>query len=154
MLASCITSQVHGSLHPYTEIRIWEQYPILSLESIQRICNKCVALKEINLRKTELSEDSVNFLVNNLTTTVEKLNLEELKCLKDEYIQTLVKRCSRITSLDLRRTGYFQSELIFNYPSENLMTDCSGVWGSNSHLGRSKFLPFFFSYLNFLLIIE
>ena len=85
----------HGSLHPYPESRIWEQYPILSLESIQRICNKCVALKEINLRKTELSEDSVNFLVNNLTTTVEKLNLEELKFLKDEQIKTLVKRCTR-----------------------------------------------------------
>ena len=85
----------HGSLHPYPESRIWEQYPILSLESIQRICNKCVALKEINLRKTELSEDSVNFLVNNMTTTIEKLNLEELKFLKDEHIKTLVKRCTR-----------------------------------------------------------
>ena len=85
----------HGLLHSYPESRIWEQYPILSLESIQRICNKCVALKEINLRKTELSEDSVNFLVNNLTTTVEKLNLEELKFLKDEQIKTLVKRCTR-----------------------------------------------------------
>ena len=85
----------HGPLHPYPESRIWEQYPILSLESIQRICNKCVALKEINLRKTELFEESVNFLVNNLTTTVEKLNLEELKFLKDEHIKTLVKRCTR-----------------------------------------------------------
>ena len=85
----------HGSLHPYPESRIWEQYPILSLESIQRICDKCVALKEINLRKTELSEDSVTFLVNNLTTTVKKLNLEELTFLKDEHIKTLVKRCTR-----------------------------------------------------------
>ena len=84
----------HSPLHPYPESRIWEQYPILSLESIQRICDKCVALKEINLRKTELSEDSVTFLVNNLTTTVKKLNLEELTFLKDEHIKTLVKRCT------------------------------------------------------------
>jgi len=106
-LDSCTQREVYVpmGIHQQLESRIWEQYPILSLESIQRICNKCVALKEINLRKTELSEDSVNFLVNNLTTRVDKLNLEQLKFLKDEHIKTLVKRCTRITSIDLRRTG-------------------------------------------------
>ena len=42
----------------------------LTLESIQTIIGNCCELKEINLCDTYLAQDSVNFLVNNVTDKV------------------------------------------------------------------------------------
>ena len=79
-------------------------YDCLDLESLKLVIKSCIELKELNLAQRYLSEDAINFLVNNLTPKIEKLNLS---CswpmvVKDEQIKTLVERCKKITSLDLQ----------------------------------------------------
>ena len=65
-------------------------------------CN--LDLSEVNFGSTRLSEDTLNYLVNNLTTNIQKLSLRNLQSLRDQHIGTLVLRCSKIKVLDLRHT--------------------------------------------------
>ena len=51
----------------------------LDLEVIQLIVQNCVELTEVNFAKTRLSDNSVKFLVNNLTSKVVKLNLSTVR---------------------------------------------------------------------------
>ena len=51
----------------------------LDLEAIQLIVQNCVELTEVNFAITRLSDDSVKFLVNNLTSKVVKLNLSKVR---------------------------------------------------------------------------
>ena len=67
----------------------------LSITSIQNIVAKCVDLKEINFADTMLSQDSVNFLVKNLTSKIEKVNLSGLEIM-DEHIELLLEKCKQI----------------------------------------------------------
>ena len=69
----------------------------LDLESIQDVTKNCVGLKNVDLFETGLSKDSINFLVNNLTPKVEKLNLGYLQNLKDDHVNNLVTRCNKLT---------------------------------------------------------
>ena len=50
----------------------------LDLKAIQLIVQNCVELTEVNFAITILSDDSVKFLVNNLTSKVVKLNLSKV----------------------------------------------------------------------------
>ena len=77
----------------------------LNLNSIQLIFEKCTELNEVNLDKTNLSEDSINILVNNLTPKVEKLSLWGVFSVRDEHITTLVQRCNRLLVLNLQGTS-------------------------------------------------
>ena len=67
----------------------------LSITSVQNIVAKCVELKEINFADTMLSQDSVNFLVQNLTSKIEKVNLSGLEIM-DEHIELLLNKCKKI----------------------------------------------------------
>ena len=84
----------------------------LDMESInyssylKTVVKICVELKELNVRLTDLSEDVVDFLVNNLTPKIEKLNLFSMAKANDEQIKTLVERCNKITSLHLRSSTF------------------------------------------------
>ena len=77
----------------------------LNLNSIKLIFEKCTELNEVNLNKTNLSEDSINILVNNLTPKVEKLSLWGVFSVQDEHITTLVQRCNRLVVLNLQGTS-------------------------------------------------
>ena len=48
-----------------------------------------------------LIEDTISYLVNNLTENVRQLKLNMQPNLKDEHVKTLVSRCKRIAALDL-----------------------------------------------------
>ena len=50
---------------------------------------------------TKLSESSIDFLVSNLTSKIEKLDLFDIPCLNDEHVKELVTRCNKITDLNL-----------------------------------------------------
>ena len=63
--------------------------------------DNCTELKELNLSATELCEKSIEFLVSNLTSKIEKLSLFWMPLLRDEHIKTLVTRCNKMTELDL-----------------------------------------------------
>ena len=76
----------------------------LDLESIQKITENCVGLKNVDLSETGLSNDSINFLVQNLTPEVENVGLGHLLNLKDEHVKALVARCNKLSVLDLKHT--------------------------------------------------
>ena len=68
---------------------------------IKQIVDNCTELKELNLSATELCEKSIEFLVSNLTSKIEKLSLCWMPLLRDEHIKTLVTRCKKMTELNL-----------------------------------------------------
>ena len=68
---------------------------------IKQIVENCTELKELNLSATELCEKSIEFLVSNLTSKIEKLSLCCMSLLRDEHIQTLVTRCNKMTEINL-----------------------------------------------------
>ena len=90
----------------------------LDLESIQKITKNCVGLKNVDLSSTGLSKESINFLVNNLTPEVKKLNLGRLRNLKDEHVKVLVARCNTLSVLNLQLTSITNDSL--TYIIENL----------------------------------
>ena len=68
---------------------------------IQKIVEKCTGLKELSLNRTDLPEESIDFLVSNLTSKIEKLDLFDMSYLSDTHVKTLVTRCNKITELNL-----------------------------------------------------
>ena len=68
---------------------------------IKQIVEHCTELKELNLSGTELCEKSIEFLVSNLTSKIEKLSLYWMSLLRDKHIKTLVTRCNKMTELNL-----------------------------------------------------
>jgi hypothetical protein len=77
----------------------------LNLNSIQLISEKCTQLNEINLDKTNLSEDAIKILLNNLTAKIEKISLWGVFSVRDEHITTLVQRCNKLLVLNLQGTS-------------------------------------------------
>lgn len=90
------------------------------LEALKLAVNSCIELKELNFSKKDITEDAINFLVNNLTPKIEKISLSCIGLasfsVKDEQIKALVERCSGITSLDLEagRTSAITDNSITN----------------------------------------
>ena len=81
--------------HYLEDSSLWE------LDCIKKIVKNCTELKELSLNMTKLCKKSIDFLVSNLTTKIEKLDLFYHFPLRDEHIKTLVKRCNKITELNL-----------------------------------------------------
>ena len=73
----------------------------LDLVSIEKITNNCKYLKNVDFCGTHMSGDSIKLLVNNLTSTVEKLNLGFLPRITDDHVKTLVERCDKLSVLIL-----------------------------------------------------
>ena len=81
---------------------------------IKQIVNSCTELTELSLHSTSLREASVDILVSNLTSKIEKLDLFDIFCLKDEHVKKLVTRCNKITDLNLGgRTSITERSLNF-----------------------------------------
>ena len=68
---------------------------------LQQIVENCTELKELSLYKAKLHEKSIDTLVFNLTSKIEKLDLFDTKYLRDEQLKVLVTRCNKITELNL-----------------------------------------------------
>ena len=87
----------------------------LSLANVQLIFSQCQDLIELNIAaectlgpptlSTQLSQRSVDFICNNLTTTIEKLDFSWQPKFGDDQFKTLIKRCNRITELTLVGTN-------------------------------------------------
>ena len=73
----------------------------MSLEIIQLMIDSFSQLKEVNFRDTYLSEESLDYVSNNLSETVVKVGLSGQGNLRYKHISALVNRCSKLTSLDL-----------------------------------------------------
>ena len=82
----------------------------LSLESVQRIFSLCQELTELKFGadymedRKDLCEESVDFICNNLSTKIEKLDISYQTNFGDEQIKILLKRCNRLTELALMDT--------------------------------------------------
>ena len=73
-------------------------------ESLTGLFTNCAHLTELNIGDNELLDPHIQALVDNLTPTILKVNLNRRVNLKIEHVKTLVRRCNNITHLDLRRT--------------------------------------------------
>ena len=74
---------------------------IMDLEMIQLLIDSFSQLKEVNFGNTYLSEESLDYVCNNLSENVVKLGLCNQDKLMDKHITALVNRCNKLTSLDL-----------------------------------------------------
>ena len=102
----------------------------LDFNRIRRIFSACQELKEVSFEGIKhLCPDSVSFICNNLSTSIEKINLKNQK-FDDNHLKNLVSRCKNIIELDLRQTLITEMSLdpIIENLSENLE---SLVWNGN-----------------------
>ena len=73
-------------------------------EFIQDIVKFCVELREFNFAVIFMKEESFNFIMNNITTKIEKIRLGShgyQTVVKDSQMKTLVTRCNKISALSL-----------------------------------------------------
>ena len=73
----------------------------MSLEVIQLMIDSFCQLKEVNFRDTDLSEESLAYVCNNLSKNIVKVGLSGQENLRDKHISALANRCKKLTSLDL-----------------------------------------------------
>ena len=64
---------------------------------------KKLHLKEANFTYTRLDQEAINYICDNLTPNIEKLSLSHLN-VTDDNVKNLVKRCDKLTELDLQNT--------------------------------------------------
>ena len=89
----------------------------LELDFIQPIVDQCVELEELSFYKTRLSEDSIAYLVKNVTPKISKLSLHTTDVI-DKYILILVSRCKNLTEIRLSGLGITNDSV--TYIVENL----------------------------------
>ena len=77
----------------------------LNLESVKLIVDKFVEIKDLRLTDSQLSKNSLHYLVNNLTIKIEELSLKWQINLDDAHILNLVERCKNLSVLDLGSTS-------------------------------------------------
>ena len=77
----------------------------LNLESVKLIVDNCVEIKDLRLPNSQMSKNSLHYLVNNLTTKMEMLSLKVQINLDDAHILDLVERCKNLSVLDLGSTS-------------------------------------------------
>ena len=79
------------------------------IDSIQKIVANCVELREINLNNLIFMQDSFEYMAENLTPKVKRLSIRNPRYFlfdksinMDELITSLINRCNKLTSLNLR----------------------------------------------------
>ena len=88
-------------------------------ELLQKLFTKCSLLTELNmsteygpLNRRMLNDRHVCALVDNLTPNILKLNLASQGFVKDKHVNTLVRRCNKITELDLSLTSITNDSIV------------------------------------------
>ena len=79
---------------------------------IEYIINACVNLIEVNFSTLYLSDYALAFICKKLTTTIEKISFEDQQ-VTDKSINTLVRRCSNLSELNLGNTNISKMSVIF-----------------------------------------
>ena len=75
-----------------------------SEDSIKLIVRNCTELREVDFSFIAIPQDVLDYLANNLTPKIKKLNLYYQRELTDEHVKALVRRCNKITDLNLSGT--------------------------------------------------
>ena len=122
----------------------------LSLASVQRIFMLCQNLTELNIAadhcmttNTQLCSESVDFICNNLTTTIEKLDITGQLSFGDDEFKTLIKRCNRISELSFFGTNVTPDSMntIVEKLSESLVTLRPGIGFSFNSKLKLAYMP-------------
>ena len=135
-----------GSLCTNTEQKMAIRREIGAI--IPDIVKNCVNLTELNLGSVNLFENSLHYLVNNLTPKISKLSLRgcgNSQIITDEHVKTLVTRCNKLTELNLS-SCYKLTDMtltnIFEHLKDTLeildLNCCSGI--SESRKPNDKIL--------------
>jgi hypothetical protein len=74
-------------------------------EPIQIILRNCINLKEVNFDNTNLSKEAIQYLVKNISPSIQMLSLNYVISVNDEYIRILVNRCKELKTLNLGHTS-------------------------------------------------
>ena len=72
---------------------------IMSYESMRLIVTFCQGLTDLNIRKTPISQNTMNYFCSNLTIGIEKLDISCQPTFGDDQLKTLVNRCKTLTEL-------------------------------------------------------
>ena len=85
---------------------------VLNLESMKHIADNCIELREVDFSSipkgtcaSRIPKDALDYLANNLTPKIKKLNLFYQKELTDEHGKALVSRCNKIPELNINATS-------------------------------------------------
>ena len=70
-------------------------------KELKELFKSCVVLEELKLHIFNHHSKLFNAVANNLTPNILKVNLSGNKKIKDEHIKILIKRCTKITELNL-----------------------------------------------------
>ena len=76
----------------------------MSLESVKLIVTLCVELTELNIGNTKLCQESINFICENLTPKIEKLDISWHDTFGDKQLKTLLARCNKLTEFAFAAT--------------------------------------------------
>ena len=116
-------------------------FEVLS-QIIQPIIDNCKGLTELNLPNEILMKvlpwlrkESIDYVVNNLTDNILKLNLNGIK-IEDDQLKVLVARCNKITELNLNGSN------VSNESVEHLLTYLHSTLGTIHILRQQIFGPF------------
>ena len=81
-------------------------------ELIQKLFKKCSQLTELSITgicfgsiPDILNDQQICALFDNLTPNILKLNLKYQECVRDKHVNTLVRRCNKITDLSLTKAS-------------------------------------------------
>ena len=69
----------------------------MSFESVKLIVTLCVELTELNIDNTVLSQESIDFVCENITPKIEKLNISWKDSFGDKQLNMLLSRCKKLT---------------------------------------------------------
>ena len=106
----------------------------LPFKFIQQIIDQCVELEELTFCQTRLSEESIDYLVKNITPKVSKICLCTNLSVKDEHIHILVGRCTNLTELNLFRTGITDLSLFYIIEKQQSTLEKLGLIGTSIDL--------------------
>ena len=83
------------------KIRFSSENLVRVTEAIKKLFKRCVVLEELKLDACFNHNKLFTAMANNLTPNILKVDLSDNKKLKDEHVKILVKRCNKITELNL-----------------------------------------------------
>ena len=86
----------------------WE----IKLEPFQIILRNCMNLQEVNFDNTIMSKEAIQYLVENITPSIQILSLNYVISVNDENIRILVNRCKELKTLNLAHTPITNQSLL------------------------------------------
>ena len=89
--------------------------------SVEQIFTQCTELIELSIGATTLDPRSINFLCENLTSKIEKLDLFDQNNFGEEHLEKLLNRCNKLTEFGILGTDITDYDPIFEKLSETLV---------------------------------